>query len=84
MKKIIPVLLCIIFSGSAFAANETEFVTSHDEGAVIINGKVVSYLKCIKKDATPAEKQKALNLIKKAKQHGVNVHVPEELPECSE
>ena len=59
MKKIIPVLLCIIFSGSAFAANETEFVTSHDEGAVIINGKVVSYPKCIKKDATVL-----INLIK--------------------
>ena len=82
MKKIIPVLLCVIFSGSALAANKTECVTSHDEGAVIINGKVVSYPKCIKKDATPAEKQKALNLIKKAKQHGVNINIPSKILEC--
>lgn len=67
MKKIILISLYLCTT-SAFAVNNTTFITSNDTGAVVVNGKVIEYPKCIPKDATKEQKdeiQKKINQARK-------------------
>lgn len=87
LKYAVAVLLMGCSSFSVLAAQNTVFETGgkKESGTMIVNGKVVTYPKCVKKDAKFEDKEKARKEVDKVRRMGHNITIKEgDLPECKE
>lgn len=78
--------LIALNSYSVSAAINTVYDTenaSQKDGAIVVNGKLISYDKCFPENATEDQKNRIKEGVSKANEAGVHTGLnPENLPEC--